>query len=73
MAKKPVHLPIPDEVVIKKILLIRNKKVILDKDLAKLYGVETYNLNKAPDHPSQNATNWESIPRNNPPYTSRCV
>ncbi|MFA5804955.1 MAG: ORF6N domain-containing protein [Melioribacteraceae bacterium] len=30
-----------------KILIIRGQKVMLDKDLAKLYGVETFNLNKA--------------------------
>ena len=35
------------EVIEKKILLLRGQKVILDKDLATLYGVETFNLNKA--------------------------
>ncbi len=29
-----------------KILLIRGKKVLLDRDLAELYGVETKNLNR---------------------------
>lgn len=38
---------IPQELVESKILLIRGKKVMLDKDLAALYGVETFNLNKA--------------------------
>ncbi len=38
---------IPQEVIEGKILLIRNKKVMFDKDLAKLYGVTTGNLNKA--------------------------
>lgn len=33
------------EVVASKILLVRGKKVMLDSDLAKLYGVETKNLN----------------------------
>ena len=33
------------EVVATKILFIRGKKVMLDSDLAKLYGVETKNLN----------------------------
>ncbi len=33
------------EVVAAKILLVRGKKVMLDSDLAKLYGVETKNLN----------------------------
>lgn len=37
---------IPDEVVISKILLIRGRKVMLDRDLASLYGVSTYRLNE---------------------------
>lgn len=37
----------PQEVIEKKIFLIREKKVMLDKDLAELYGVTTGNLNKA--------------------------
>src|SRR5580658_1289988 len=35
------------DVVAKKILLIRGLKVMLDSDLAHLYGVTTFNLNKA--------------------------
>lgn len=38
---------IPQEVVEGKILFIRGKKVMMDRDLAALYGVETFNLNKA--------------------------
>lgn len=38
---------VPIEVIEKKILLIDGRKVILDKDLAGLYGVSTGNLNKA--------------------------
>jgi hypothetical protein len=38
---------IPDEVVINKIYLIRGKKVMLDRDLADLYQVETRVLNQA--------------------------
>ena len=38
---------LPAEVIEKKILLIRGHKVMLDRDLAELYGVETKNLNKA--------------------------
>lgn len=38
---------IPQEIIENKILLIRGRKVMLDKDLAMLYGVETFNLNKA--------------------------
>ena len=37
---------IPDEVVISKIYLIRNHKVMLDIDLAELYQVETGRLNE---------------------------
>lgn len=37
-------LSIPEETVMNKILLIRGKKVMLDKDLAELYGVETRRL-----------------------------
>ena len=38
---------IPTERIEKCILLLRGQKVILDKDLAALYGVSTKNLNKA--------------------------
>jgi hypothetical protein len=38
---------IPKEVLESKILLIRGHKVMLDRDLAALYGVETRDLNKA--------------------------
>ena len=38
---KPV---IPDEVVLTKIYNIRNQKVMLDRDLAELYGIETKRL-----------------------------
>jgi len=38
---------IPSERVISKIFLIRDKKVMTDKDLAELYGVETKSLNRA--------------------------
>jgi len=38
---------IPQKVVESKILFIRDKKVILDRDLAMLYGVETRTLNQA--------------------------
>ncbi len=34
----PVH---PDEIIMNKIYLVRGHKVMLDKDLAELYGVET--------------------------------
>ena len=32
---------LPEEIIMDKIYLIRNNKVMLDRDLAKLYGVET--------------------------------
>ncbi|MFP4472988.1 MAG: ORF6N domain-containing protein [Candidatus Omnitrophota bacterium] len=38
---------LPEEIVQNKIFIIRNKKVMIDSDLAMLYGVETKNLNKA--------------------------
>lgn len=38
---------IPDEVVMSKIYVIRNHKVMLDRDLAELYGVETKVLKQA--------------------------
>jgi len=44
VAKKSV---VPSERIEKCILLIRGQKVILDRDLAELYGVTTGNLNKA--------------------------
>lgn len=45
MAKS--ELLIPEERIEKAILLIRGHKVLLDSNLAELYGVETKNLNKA--------------------------
>ncbi len=44
MRKQNKQSVIPDEIVMSKIYLIRNKKVMLDKDLAELYGVETRTL-----------------------------
>jgi hypothetical protein len=38
---------IPIEVIKGKIYLIRGQKVLLDSDLAMLYGIDTANLNKA--------------------------
>ncbi len=39
--------PIPAEKIERRILLLRGEKVILDRDLAALYGVSTRDLNKA--------------------------
>jgi hypothetical protein len=38
---------IPDELILNKIYQIRNQKVMLDMDLAELYGVETKQLKRA--------------------------
>ncbi len=38
---------IPEEQIINKIYFIRNQKVMLDRDLAEMYGVTTSNLNKS--------------------------
>ena len=40
---------VPRKVIEQKILLTRGQKVMLDRDLAQLYGVTTGNLNKAVD------------------------
>ena len=47
MAKATKELIIADELVINKIYMVRGKKIMLDRDLAELYGVTTSNLNKA--------------------------
>tara|TARA_R110002126_G_scaffold224174_3_gene369115 strand:+ start:219 stop:533 length:315 start_codon:yes stop_codon:yes gene_type:complete len=55
--KKEENLLIPDEIITNKIYLIRNQKVMLDRDLAELYQVETKrlkesvrrNINRFPD------------------------
>lgn len=47
MSKKENLVVVPDELVMNKIYLIRNQKVMLDSDLAELYQVTTGNLNKA--------------------------
>ena len=38
---------IPEEVIMSKIYLIRNQNVMLDMDLAELYGVETKQLKRS--------------------------
>lgn len=38
---------IPSEVIVSKIYIFRNKKVMLDRDLARLYGVQVRVLNQA--------------------------
>jgi hypothetical protein len=44
--KKEEILLIPDEIITNKIYLIRNQKVMLDRDLAELYQVETKQLKR---------------------------
>ena len=46
MAKKQIQVGFTDESVMNKILFIRNKKVMIDRDLAELYGVDTRQLNQ---------------------------
>jgi len=41
MVASKVVITVPDEVIMSKIYLIRGVKVLLDRDLAQLYGVET--------------------------------
>jgi len=43
---KKENLIIPDEIITNKIYLIRNQKVMLDRDLAELYEVETKSLKR---------------------------
>ena len=38
---------IPDDVVLTKIYLIRDQKIMIDRDLAELYGIETRRLKEA--------------------------
>ncbi len=46
MIKKENLLAVPDDIVINKIYMIRNQKVMLDRDLAELYQVETKQLKR---------------------------
>ena len=44
MQKKSTAIRVPEEIIIDKIYLIRGNKVMLDSDIADLYGVETKRL-----------------------------
>ena len=46
MTKKDTQLMVPDKVILDKILLIRDQKVMIDTDLAKLFDVPTKRLNE---------------------------
>lgn len=47
MAKKQIEIAIPKEIILSKIYEVREQKVMLDSDLAELYGVETKALKRA--------------------------
>jgi hypothetical protein len=47
MAKISTKLKLADEVILNRIYLVRKQKVMLDRDLAELYGVETRQLKQA--------------------------
>jgi len=47
MKKTANEMILPDEVVMTKIYLIRGQKIMIDRDLAELYGVETKRLKEA--------------------------
>ncbi|WAC42026.1 ORF6N domain-containing protein [Pedobacter sp. SL55] len=47
MKAKQLFTSISDDIVVNKIYEIQNQKVMLDSDLAELYGVETKVLNQA--------------------------
>jgi hypothetical protein len=46
MGKAIKNTILPDEVIMNKILIIRDKRVMIDRDLAELYGVSTKQLNQ---------------------------
>ena len=46
MNRKQALVKVPDEIIINKIIVLRDKKVMLDRDLAELYGVTTKRLNE---------------------------
>lgn len=46
MKKKKIESLIPDEVIINKIYFIRGQKVMLDRDLAEMYSVETKQIKR---------------------------
>jgi len=49
MPKSNLLLPtVSEEIILEKIYVIRGQKVMLDKDLAEMYGVEVRVLNQRP-------------------------
>jgi ORF6N domain len=47
MQNKTSNLPVPQTMINRRIYLVRGREVMLDSDLAELYQIETFNLNKA--------------------------
>ena len=47
MAKKEIQMLVAEQKILNRIYLIRGEKVILDKDLAEIYGVETKVFNQS--------------------------
>jgi len=47
MVKKESEVSIADEIITQQIYIIRGQKVMIDRDLARLYGVETKRLKEA--------------------------
>ncbi len=60
MAKPTALITVAEERIISKIYLIRGKKVMLDRDLAGLYAVETRILNQAD---RRNAKRFPELPQ----------
>ncbi len=47
MTKEHILISLPDEQIANKIYMIRGQKVMIDRDLAELYGIETKRLKEA--------------------------
>jgi len=54
MAKEPLQALVAEQKILNRIYVIRGQKVMLDRDLAEMYGVETkvvgVPMEKAPTH-----------------------
>jgi hypothetical protein len=46
MAKKELQILVTEQKILNKIYVLRNEKVMIDKDLAEMYGVETKQLKR---------------------------
>jgi ORF6N domain len=47
MISEKAEISVPDELIMSKIYVVRKRKVMIDRDLAELYGVETRVLKQA--------------------------